>query len=59
MKSYTIDYRYALGSFLDLREVKWTPSDDDTSVTFQLENDEQFATLILEYAEWVENIEAL
>lgn len=56
MKSYTIDYRYALGSFLDWREVKWIPSDDDTSVTFQLENDEQFATLILEYAEWVENI---
>ena len=59
MKSYTINYRYSLGSFLDFIEVKWTPSDDDTSVTFQLESDEQFASLILDYAEWVENIESL
>lgn len=59
MKTYTIDYRYALGSFLDWREIKWNSSNENTSVTFHLESDEQFAKLILDYAEWVEDIEAL
>ena len=58
MKSYTIDYRYALGSFLDSNDINWSVN-DGTSVTLELENDEKFASLILEYAEWVENIEAL
>lgn len=58
MKSYTINYRYAIGSFLDSNGTDWSVN-DGTSVTLQLENDEHFASLILEYAEWVENIEAL
>ena len=57
MKSYTIDYLPSLSSFLDEKDIIWYGNVDNYTVTFELENDQQFTNLIMDYEEWLENID--
>lgn len=57
MKSYTIDHLPSLSSFLDEKDIIWYGNVDNYTVTFELENDQHFTNLILEYEEWLENID--
>lgn len=61
MKKYIIRYRPSIGSFLDIHKIEWTSNDTqyqnwDDTITIQLTDDEEFATLIIDYVKWLDTI---